>query len=94
MIQQEPQAEVSYLRVYRNDGNEKSAADQADEELDNKGEEIIASDKLEHKKNKFKVLREIYDHTERKVLQNQQKIVDLQNKNPDSWLQEADLSVK
>jgi len=45
-------------------------------------DELIPSDKQEHKKNKFKVLREIYDHTERKVLQNQMKIVDLANANP------------
>lgn len=67
---QEPEEEkASYLRVYKNEVND-AIGDQGDEELDNMAEDLIPSDKLETKKNKFKVLREIYDHTERKVLHN------------------------
>ncbi len=57
------------MRIYKNEGNE-SIGDKGDEEFENNVEELIPSDKLESKKNKFKVLREIYDHTERKVLHN------------------------
>lgn len=64
--------------MYKNAGTGQNATDdQGDDELDNMADELIPSDKQEHNKNKFKVLREIYEHTERKVIQNQMKLVDL-----------------
>lgn len=41
-----------------------------DTEITNKFDDVIQSDKLEHIKPKKKVLKEIYDNTERKVLHN------------------------
>ena len=59
-----------------------------------KFDELIPEDKQEAKKNKFDLVMDIYAHTERKVLENQKKILDLHNENPSKGLQSQDERVK
>ena len=49
----------------------------ADEELEKMQDELIPSDKQEAKKSRLDMLQDIYKHTETRVVQNQQKLVDL-----------------
>ena len=42
-----------------------------------KFDDVIPSDKLEHIKPKKTVLKEIYENTERKVLHNQEQLLEL-----------------
>ena len=71
----------SYKRVYKNNQVADGAVREGvDEEIQNKFDELIPTDKFEAKKNKYDMLNEIYAHTDRRVTENQKKLVELQNK--------------
>ena len=57
-------------------------------------DELIPADTQEALKNKFDLVMDIYSHTERRVLQNQKKIVDLHNEQPEKGLKHQDAKVK
>ena len=60
----------SYRRMYTKTRTGPEIELEHDTEIANKFDDVIQSDKLEHIKPKKKVLKEIYDNTERKVLHN------------------------
>ena len=65
---------ATFARVYR---QHESEGHKDDEDEHVKYDEVILTDKRENMKHKFDLLGDIYAHTARRVLQNQQAIVEL-----------------
>lgn len=57
-------------------------------------DEVIISDKWEHAKDRNYVMKEIYDHTERKAIYNQEKLIELQKNNLKSGMLDSALDVQ
>ena len=62
---------ASFTRLYNVQLDaEGNFEDGEDREIDDKADELITIEKTEANKNKFAVLRDIFDHTDMRVLQN------------------------
>ena len=57
-------------------------------------DEVIITDKWEHAKDRNQVMKEIYDHTERKAIYNQEKLIELQKNNLKSGMLDSALDVQ
>ena len=67
----------SYKRLYTNIIQKRDATENADKEIENKFDELIRTDQFEAKKSKNDILDEIFTHTDRRVIENQKKLVEL-----------------
>ena len=67
----------SYRRLYTNIIQKRDATENADKEIENKFDELIRTDQFEAKKSKNDILDEIFTHTDRRVIENQKKLVEL-----------------
>ena len=65
--------------------------EEQDDELQKNIAEIIPYSKLEHLKTRNDVLGDIYGHTERRVICNQEKLIQLQRSNIDTKIQSKEL---
>ena len=80
--------ESSYHRVYQKAETPELEQEEQDKELARNIDEVIPYGKLEHLKSRQDVLDDIFSHTEKKLVDNQEKLIELQKSNIDAKMLE------